>query len=862
MHRLILLLPCALTAVVTVLGSVLLAQPGHANPPPSQPPAKWLDDTLPWHEPADRRVAFAHLDLAVIPDLTAKTLQGTATYTLQRSDGAPPLRMDAVALTMTEVAWLDGGKAVPAQWHALDGAIAIAWPETNERHHLLRLKWTATPHQGFYFVGPDQDEPERPVHAWTQGETEEIRHWVPAPDDPDQRLSWQVAITAPKQLVALSNGDPAGKTETGALATTTFRSTPKLPLYLLAVAVGPFVAVPHPHKGIPVVTWALPGEAVNVQTAFAKLPGMIDALSAKLGVAYPFARYSQVVVHEFNFGGMENATLTILTHRNVADPRSSLDRTAEGLLAHELAHQWFGDLVTCRTWADIWLNEGWASFGDAIWHELEYGADRYAEELAGLRSCYLGEASSYQRPLIADRTPDADDLFDGHTYCKGAWTAHMLRRLLGEQPFWQAVASYLTLHRFQSVETIDLQRAMERASGLSLRGFFKRWLQQAGHPVVRAELRWDQEAKTTRVTLEQTQKVERGLPLFDLRIEVAVHAKLDEPPQIHVLHLNRQRGEWSLPTPHRPALVELDPRSAWLIDWTLQAPPEDLAALLRHSKFADVRMRALADAGQKLGSKATLDAVIHVLQHDPARHVRARAASTLGKAAREAVLAPLQIALADDKEPMVRQAAAKALGMLVAAQALPALRRAAEQDKSYETQAAALRALVAIDRPAARPLLLQALQWPSYHDAVQTAALTGLGAVAQIADWPVVVAALQPGRSKFLREGAAAAVAEFGARVESVKDEARRALEANLHDGSARIRRAAADGLAALDDARAKPALLAAAAREQLDKYGNHLRDVAKGLGGQSPLQDRLQRLEEEVQQLRQQGGKGGKGGH
>lgn len=843
-------LPRLLFCLAALVPATALAQP-----PAAEPVAKWLDDTLPWHEPADRRSVFTHLDLAVTPDLAGKTLQGTATYTVRRHDTAPPLQLDAVDLAISDVVWLDSGKPTPAQWRAVPGGLVVDWPAGKSRDHLLRLKWTCAPRQGFYFVGPDQDEPNRPVHGWTQGETEEIRHWVPAPDDPDQRLSWQVAVTAPKALIALSNGDPAGKTEAGDLATTTFRSTPALPLYLLAVAVGPFVAVVHPHAGVPVTTWALPGEADHVKEAFSKLPTMVDALGQRLGVPYPFARYSQVVVHEFNFGGMENATLTLLTHRNVPDARATLDHDAEGLLAHELAHQWFGDLVTCRAWADIWLNEGWASFGDAVWHELAYGADRYAEELAGLRRCYLEEANSYQRPVVADRAPDADELFDGHTYCKGAWVAHMLRRQLGEAAFWPGVAAYLTKHKFASVETVDLQRALEQASGRSLRGFFKRWLHQAGHPVIKAELTWDDQAKVTRVTLEQTQKIERGLPPFDLRLEVAVRVALADPPQVHVLHLDRQRGEWSLPTPQRPALIELDPRSAWLVDWQVTAPAEDLAAMVRSSQLADVRLRALRDAGQQLGHKPTFDAVVFALQHDSARHVRARAADALGKGDRDAATGPLLTALLD-REPMVRQAAAKSLGQLLAVVAQADLQKMAETDRSYDSQVAALRALVQIDRPAARPWMVKALQWPSHHDVVQAAALTGLATIGNVDDWAQIVAAVKPGRSKFLREGASAAVAEFGARNEPQRDEARRALEANLQDQSGRIRRATVEALAALDDPKSKGALLAAAARELADKQANRLRDVAKGLGQQSPLAERLKRLEDEVQQLRMQGGK------
>ncbi len=811
----------------------------------------WLDDSHPWREPADRKVDFVHLALTITPDLAKGSVAGTAVYQLRRLHDTPHLLLDAVSLNIDEVAWVQGSKSVPASWRTLDKQLAIDWPTAASGPLTLRLRWNCVPRMGFYFVRPDADAPSRPVHAWTQGETEEVRHWLPAPDDPDERLTWQVSIAAADGLVALSNGDPLAAGNVDGKPVARFDSKLPLPLYLLTVAVGPFVAIDHGHKGLPVVTWALPAEVENARRAYAKLPKMVDVLGKRLGVPYPFSRYGQVVVHEFHWGGMENATLTTLTHRAVPDARGEIDHPAEGLLAHELGHQWFGDLVTCRSWADIWLNEGWASYADALWDEAEHGRDRYDEAMAAMRTGYLDEATAYQRPLVSDRMPDPDVLFDRHTYSKGAWIAHMLRRRLGDEVFFAAVKQYLTDHRFASVETDDLRRAMQAVSGQSLRGFFRRWVQQAGHPVVQVELKWEDAARQLRVVLQQTQKVERAQPPFALQVELAVYAKPGAKPELHTLALDTARREHTVSVSAKPAWIEVDPQTAILADWKVEAPIVDLAATLSHSGQADVRLRALVDLGRSLHDLAALQAVQTAASKDAARHVRAKACELLGRATRDKALPALLDGLARDKEPMVRRAALRSLGNLVAAAAWDKVVAAARNDSSDETRAAALRTLLAIDRDRARDELLFATSQASYHDVVHGAALQGLARIADPADWLTVAKALLPGRSKHLREAAALAVAEFGIRDKERRDDARVALEAQLHDGSARTRRSVADALGALDHPRSRGALLAAAAREPLDKQREHFRSIADRLGQQGPWQERLQRLESELQQLR-----------
>lgn len=837
--------------------SLLWAGPVLASPAP----AEWLDDSLPAAPERDRRVDFisAHIELQVQPQ--EGRVGGTVTYAVHLEEGAPPLQLDAVGLQLLEATWLVRGKEVGAPAQRLDKAWRFAWPARPEGQPpgpqllQLRVQWSAEPRQGFYFVRPDAEEPKRPLHAWTQGETEETRHWLPCPDDPDERLTWTIAVTAPRGMTILSNGEPGLRRETATTHTAIYRSAPPLPIYLLNVAVGPFQQVQHPHPKLPIHTWALPGELEHVARQFAPLPKMVDALAGWLGTPFPFSRYGQVVVHDFHFGGMENASLTTLGHRAVVDARAQIDDSAEGLLAHELAHQWFGDQVTCKSWADSWLNEGFATYLTAVWDELAYGPLRFHEHLTRIRRGYLGEAGRMQRPLSAQRFADPDDLFDGHAYSKGAYVAHMLRQKLGDQVFRAGLQKYLLRHRFSSVEPVDLRRALEEQSHQPLRAFFKRWVEQPGHPVLKAQWRWDPERKAVQLQVDQTQKPERGAPLFDLELEVAVRMKAGDVPAIHRLQLRTAHGEWSLPAPERPQLLELDPRAAILADWTLSGAVEDLANMATLSSSPEVRQRALVELGRQAGTAAAEAALLTALQKDPARHLRSEAATQLGKGQRERVLAGLQGALEGDAEPQVRAAAARSLAALRLAQGWAALEKAAKDDASDAVRRACLGALADIDRPKSAAILRQALTWPSWRDSIKIAALHGLAAVAEERDAPELLAAVAPGQPKMLREGAAPAVGQYGARVPAKKEEARRALELLLHDTNNRVRTSAAYALVALGDPAASTALLAAADREARDGAQGRLRGLAANLGRQSPLEERVRRLEEDVQRLGREAG-------
>ena len=791
-------------------------------------PTRFLDDSQPWHEPAGRAVDVRHLDLTVKLDPAGK-IAATAIYSGVLREAATEVVLDAVGLTLDEATWVDAGS--PANLQKDGDKWRISLPvQTAGTAWKLKLRWRATPKRGLTFVQPDVDAPKRPQHVWSQGETEEARHWLPCPDDPDERLSWTVTATAPAAWTVLSNGKQTARTVSGAEATTTYDFAQEAPIYLLNLAGGPFTDVPHAHPSTALHTWVLGDQAVDAARAYGTTPAILDALNALTGLAYPWGTYGHVIVDEFSFGGMENVSLTTLTNRAVPDTRAELDWSVDGLIAHEMAHQWFGDWLTCRTWADIWLNEGFASYFDALVVEKRFGRTCLDEEMEDARSSYLAEAGSYLRPIVTDRYRDADELFDRHTYAKGALVLHMLRRHMGDAAFFQGIAAYVQAGA-RSVETADFQRAMEAASGKSLRGFFTRWVRQAGHPVLEAKLSWDATTHTYKIALEQKQKIGHGQPAFDLWVPLRIQTS--GTTVVTRYHLDGVRGDYTLHTDARPVHVELDPDLSILADWTLTADVDDVVAMRDLGTTADVRLQAVRALGKVQASAQAVAALRRALADDPARHVRAEAARELAKAEKADVRVALTLAAERDPEAMVRQAATAALGDLHAPETWDLLLGIAHTDKSYG--------------------VVKAVTWASQRDTIAVTALGLLGQAGDPRDGDLLQSLAKPGNDKTLREGALPALAAWAVRNESQKEPVRLLLEPMLREPSLRIRQGAAGALGVLGEPASRAALLAAADREVFFRTAESMRAAAGELGKHLSVEERIKRLEEQVEKLQRE---------
>ncbi|MCM0060427.1 MAG: M1 family peptidase [Algoriphagus sp.] len=392
----------------------------------------------------------------------------------------------------------------------------VAFPEKNSGEGSAAITDT----KGLYFIDPLDTIPGKPTMLWTQGETQHSSKWFPTIDRPNERLTHDIWLTVPDSMVSISNGrlhkqDSLGN---GMRKDHWKMDLPHAP-YLVAIAVGDFAKVTASHGDLPLGYYVEKGFEKGAAKVFASTPAMIAYFEKRLGVPFPWQKYDQIVVRDFVSGAMENTTASIFMEELLLDEREALDSEWDYIIAHELFHQWFGDLVTAESWSNLTLNEAFANYSEYLWNEKRYGQDQADLKLVVEKEGYFAEADSEPKELIRFKYADAEDLFDAHSYNKGGLVLHMLRRELGDAAFFKGLNLYLTQHALQSVEAHDLRLAMERVSGRDLNWFFNQWFFANGHPELEVAVDYSQ-PENLLVKFSQVQAM-YDTPIFQLPVTLS-----------------------------------------------------------------------------------------------------------------------------------------------------------------------------------------------------------------------------------------------------------------------------------------------------------------------------------------------------
>ncbi|MCB1025078.1 MAG: M1 family metallopeptidase [Acidobacteria bacterium] len=401
----------------------------------------------------------------------------------------------------------------------------------------VRLKYTAKPKKGIYFVDADIEKGRvvRAAQIWTQGESQETRYWLPSFDFPDDKATTEQFLTVNKGETVIGNGELVGQVQNPD-GTITFHYSMPIPhsLYLTSFVIGKYLKVSDSYRGIPLGFYVYPDEKLLAQKAFGKTKDMFRIFEAVTGIDYPYNKYDQTMVAAFNFGGMENITATTMADTEIMMAKFKFgEGLVEDLVSHELSHSWFGNMVTCRNWAELWLNEGFATFMEAVYREKMYGRKDYIRKIRDDANEYFAYASGLQTSQhglyneLAD--PDNDDtMFDPITYQKGGAVVHTLREELGDVVFWKAINKYLQENKFANVETKDLQAAMEEVSGRDLKWFFDQWVYAEGFPKIKVSQTYRTSSKTLELRFSQIHKADKDTPsafILPLDVDIDVAAK-------------------------------------------------------------------------------------------------------------------------------------------------------------------------------------------------------------------------------------------------------------------------------------------------------------------------------------------------
>lgn len=734
----------------------------------------------------DRWFHIEHVRLDIAVDVAKGTIAGTATLTIRPiAAGLIAIGLDATEMKIGAVTVVRGARAGRRLRTAYDGemlAVKLDRAYGHEETVTLCIAYKAKPRRGFWFVRPDAAYPERHAQGWSQGQAEDSRGWFPIHDHPNDKFTSEIIVTAASDLRTVANGRLAAKKRSADGATTTWHWVQERPhpAYLVSLVVAPYVETKAKAGKVPLRFYAFAGQGRAAKRLYGKTADMVKTFERLFG-PYPWREYAQTVVSEFTWGGMENTGTTTLTEKALLDDRAALDVSYEGLVSHELAHQWWGDLVTCRGWHHNWLNESWATFGENLYEEKAHGPEAAQWERVQKRSQYLlQDFSQYRRPIVFDRYVIPMDLFDRHAYEKGSLVLTMLRDELGDEVFFRAARRHLTTHAFGFADTHDFRRAFEEESARDLGWFFEQWVYAAGFPEL--EIRWRAERRGGRatgralVTVRQTQSTRQAghetTPLFRFGLDVVVWSGAAATgrgrARRHRLTVTKREETFVLEgMGGAPSRIAVDPDFRLLCTLDLAQDVSAWRNALAHDPSPAERMRAARTLGTLRGAatdRATGAALEKTLERDASAPVRMAAAIALGERAagrRGSVLArtvrSLATALAKNREPHARRAAAFALGLCGKAGEAALLAACAPGkggDRSYLVQATALKALAHLKSPRLLAACTAAMESRGWRDLIPMAALDALAMAPVPGAFDLAYTHVRYGETQEVREAA------------------------------------------------------------------------------------------------------------
>jgi aminopeptidase N len=776
------------------------------------------------------------------------SIEATATLTFKRvNQEATHLTLDAVGFDIETVTLVVDDSEHITKYDYDGNQLKIAVP-LDVSGGEVTVEYRVTPRRGLYFLAPDEAVPNRPRQVWSQCQDEDARFWFPCHDAPHMKLTSEMCITVPKGYVALSNGTCLSKEidEDGETATFHYRLDRPHPSYLITLVVGQFTILEDrpaklkSGKLVPVRYYVPEGKEADAWRSLGDTPNMVELFSDVTGLDYPFNEYSQVVVSDFIFGGMENASATTLYEHVLLDERAIIDVDCRALVSHELAHQWFGDALTCRDWSEAWLNEGFATYFEHVERDARLGRDEYDWGVLNDLDAYLSEfAHSYDRPIVCKDYQAPIDLFDRHLYEKGCLVLHMLRRKLSTPIFWSGVREYVRTHQDGVVETTSLKRIFEQVSGQSLERFFDDWIYRSGHPDLTVDASYD--ASRLVITLKQTPKGDRETP-FGLTFEVQVKAR---DGQVHTrrLEVTEATASITLDLEERPLYVAIDPEFRITAPIKLELGFDWLKSLV----LSDSTLRARILAVRALATRTcvpTIKLLEQVLLDASKPYMLriecARALSKIPTVESERAL----IKGKESDRAEVRRAVAQGLGQFRKPTVVPALSELATTDPSYLVQSEACRALGQTRQPEVRAILEELLETPAWADVVRSGAVDGLANLRDPSLWPILHEQARYGHS--LRGRRAAILAIGRVATDRVS---RDQLEFLLSDRDPLVRADVVDALVAMGQTEALGALGQRQSQETDPRVQRRLREAMRDLGAKEP--EGTKRLTDELTTLK-----------
>lgn len=775
----------------------------------------------------DRLVDLLHLKLDVTPDFTQRTIKGSAEWTFKPiAKALSKLEFDAVGLTFTGFE-MRGGRG---QWKDAvedDRKMTLYFDPPVAVDETIKFTFTyrVQPENGLYFRTPEMGYKPGDTQLWTQGEAELHRHWFPCYDYPNERFTSEVICHVPEGMEVISNGHLVGSTKDakGLKAVHWLQDKPHVN-YLVALAAGYFHKLEDKAGELPLALFVPPSEKDQAANAFLDTKKILNFFNQEIGVPYPWDKYYQVYCHDFLAGGMENTSCTFNAARALFKSDDEQLSTLHRLDAHETAHQWFGDLVTCRDWSHLWLNEGFASYYTILYEEQKSGRDEMLYSL--WREAQRVLAATDTKPIVWRDYADPMEQFDYRVYPKGAWVLHMMRTRLGPDLYRQCIKTYLERHRNQVVGTDDLHDVVAELSGLSWDQFFDQWLYHGGQPELGITYNYDAATKLAKITVKQQQKLGDQVLLFAFDLPVRFISK--DKPTNFTAKITQAEEDFYFPVDAAPELVRIDP------DYTVLAkinftPSNDM---LKRQLKSDTIGRMLA--AQKLGERKDAETIALLkttLNGDAFHAVRSEAAKALKKIGSDEARAVLATSL-NQPDARARKEVVDALAAFHHDEARTALMKHAQTEKNPVILAAIIKTWGARPGDAAVSAALKKhLASTTYNEEIADAAIAALRAQDDASLVPAILARLQQNTANFESRSYADNLdaLAFLARNDKDRSPVRGFLVTQLNHPKPDVRYGAAKALGTLKDPAAIAVLepLALVAKPYVDPFRDA---VAKSL--------------------------------
>lgn len=713
-----------------------------------------------------------HLLLDLNFDWDKERVWGSTTYDLMiNGNDVREIVFDAANLEIDRV--MLGRRALA--FENTGDQVTLTLDKTLKYGEVVRVKLfhsVTRPSAGIYFTKPDAEYPDRFKTVWTQGQDEDSKYYFPCFDQPNFKQTTEVKLHLPKGLFGLSNGCLINKRESARESFFHYKLEIPYSTYLLSIVAGEFSEYKSRAGKVDIKWYVQKGREREGKNAFKDTGKIIRFFSEYTGYNYPYEHYTQIAVPEFVFGGMENFTVTTQTDLTLHDDRARLDLDSNGLVAHEAAHMWFGDIVTARSWSHAWLHESFATYFDALYTRESKGEDEFRYQLLEDAETYFSEDARYRRPIVTHIYKEPIDLFDAHLYPGGAVRLHYLKSLVGEPQFRKALTLFLKRHEFGLVETVDLVRCLEGVSGKNFDEWMEQWIFRGGYPMLEVGYQWSVASNMAEITVKQTQKAEKKEEELLFKLPLKIEFYYSRGSEKFTLEIKNKKEKFNFHLKSKPLFFRLDPE----YECPAKKVKLEVSRSLLHEQLKrDKDPIGRIEAAQSLVAKSSqsdIKVLSQCLKKEFHWGVANRIAKALGKIGGEYARDGLLKAV-NSPDAKIRLGIVQALGEFMGDEKVArALKKIAQGDPSYRVEAGALASLGRIKAKNCRSFLEGFLDRPSHNDIGRSAIFRALSNLEDEQAWEALLRGADYGAARGSRFSAIQGLAKLARRFDHLKPEA------------------------------------------------------------------------------------------